>query len=271
MKFKILNFFRLGCQNDPERFESMQEYDGEYNYELNNEYFENIWFRSDLELSLIEFQIFFTMYEYLRLPGLFLNPKHIQSYYLKKYQTPFFHELLTPEQGENFQPATKLNKILTYNDFKEIIRPALKLNLTDQIEEAKLESKFYIFNNWEFYTELQTGQLSNSLLRYIHSIPGGTKNSYENEQKARLQAINTLLENASTTVDTQLKGLNFRLNHDTNLFSQESYANNFWLVPKVRRIRVQNEFPEKTQVIINEFDLLFSDKSLKPFEIFHGR
>ena len=272
MNFKIYNFNIPSCKNDPERMESMQEYDGEYNYELKNEYFDNLWFKSNLDLNRLEFQIFLTKHEHFRLTELYINPEYIQSYYSQKYQTPFYYELSDSSLKAKYHPTFQLGKFLNFKDFEEVIKPQLKIHLTQGIDESNLkESKYYVINNWEFYSELQIGEDSNSLLRYIDRIPFGTKNSYDNKQEAQLRGINILLENASSTADTQLKGLNFQIYSKSNLFVQESYNDNFWLTPKKRNINIQTENLEAKQDLLNEYKTLFLNRDIKPFEIIDGR
>ena len=274
MNFKIFNFNRPACELDSERMESMKEYDGEYNYELENEYFENIWFHSDMDLELIEYQIYFTKHEHFRITNLYLNPKYIQDFYESKFQTPFFYALADEKSKEKYHPSHQLGKFLNFSDFKEIIKPNLKIELTQKIKNSQLrEEEFHLLNNWDFYTELQISTDSNSLLRFIDTIPYGTKKSYKNRDDAKIAGIKILFENAHSTVDTQLKGLILHVDgSNSRLFTISDFFGKKWMSPKIRNLNwnYNIEIMIEKEILLDDIDSwlkLFEKNGLIPFKI----
>jgi len=257
MNFKIFNYNRPACELDKDLMSSMTEHDGEYNYELKNEYFENVWFYSDMDLELIEFQIYFTKHGNLRLPNLYRNPLDIQKFYEKKYQTPFFYALTDEGSKEKFHPY-RLERFLNFSDFNEIIKPNLKIKLLKEINEEQLnEEGFYVLNNWNFYTELQVSINSNSLLKDIDRIPNGTKKSYSNNGDAKIAATKILIENIRSCTDRQLKGLDI---------------NKERLLPKIRKISSDYnlEIRLEKEILLGYIDdciELFYENGLIPFKI----
>jgi hypothetical protein len=274
--FKVINFNKAEGAIDPERLESMQEYEGEYNFELNNDYFENAWFYSDSDRELVEFQVFFTMHAHFRYPEFYKEAQKIQDYFEVKYQTPFFYTLSNEELRKKYHPEFQLGKHLNLTDFKSIVFPNLKLNLLSTINLDGLANKNnYVFFNWDFFEEVQISPFSNSFLRYIERLPFSSRqNSYETIEKAKINAVNVLLENASSTVDTTLKGLDFDIRNFKSkiLKGNYSYLSKPKIVPRIRSLR---ELGDVNEVINNtefQIDLEASLRELerntmKPFEI----
>lgn len=273
--FKVINFNKAEGVIDPARLESMREYEGDYNYELNNEYFENAWFYSDSDKELIEFQVFFTKHAHFRYPEFYKNAQQIQDYFEDKYQTPFFYALSNEELRKKYHPSFQLGKYLNLNDFKSIIFPNFKLNLLSTINLAELKSKTnYVFFNWDFFEEVQISPFSNSFLRYIETLPfKSRRNSFEVIEEAKINAVNALLENACSTVDTTVRGLYFDLgNFNSKILTTDSYLNKPKVVPKVRNLREIgeiNEFINNTE-FQRELDSSLKElekNTMKPFEI----
>lgn len=272
--FKVLNFNKLECQLDSERLESMREYDGEYNYELKNDYFENAWFKTNLDILIIQYQIFYTRHANYRHIEFYEDSQSIQDLYLKKYDTPFFYELADEEQRQKYHPSFQLGKFLNIEDFKEIILPNLKYDLIKIIDLNDLETdKFYIFYNWQFFGEEQQGKDSNSLMRYIERLPFGTQECLDSQNDALRVGLNVLLENSISTPDTILTGLNFKTElTDSQIFRQESYGSNFWLQAKIANLNILIDSGDlKLNPEVNkEYNVLFKefeDNSLIPYEI----
>lgn len=273
--FKVINFNKAEGAIDPARLESMLEYEGEYNYELNNEYFENAWFYSDSDKVLIAFQVFFTKHAHFRYPEFYKNAQQIQDYFENKYQTPFFYALSNEELQKKYHPSFQLGKYLNLNDFKSIILPNFKLHLLSTINLAELKSNtHYVFFNWDFFEEVQISPFSNSFLRYIAKLPSQSRrNSYEVIEEAKINAVNALLENACSTVDTTLRGLYFDLGKfDSKILTTDSFLNKPKVVPKVRDLSEIGEINEIVKNTEFQSELDSSLKELKkntmmPFEI----
>ncbi|MFC3811139.1 hypothetical protein [Lacihabitans lacunae] len=266
--FKILNFNLAEGKLDSARLESLQEYDGEYNYELSNEYFENALFFSESEIELIKFQIFFTKHAHFRYPEFYNDAQVIQDYYEKKYQTPFFFALSDDELKKKYHPTFQLGKHLNFEDYKSVIQPNLKLELIRVIEPEKIHSdNFSVFYNWDFFEETQISPFSNSFLRFIEAIPyDSRKTNYDSKEKAKIGAFNALLENASSTADTTLKGLSFHLrNSGLKTLSKDSSLNKPKVIPAIRSL---NEL--ESGVIMDEINASISEmeqQTMEPFEI----
>ncbi|MBD3635705.1 MAG: hypothetical protein HUJ25_00050 [Crocinitomicaceae bacterium] len=265
--FKVINHNVVETSIDTTNLDSMREYDGEYNYELNNEYFENTWFFSELDKDLLEFQVFFTSQEHFRHLELYEDSKALQAFYLEKYQTPFFWALSNDELKSKFHPR-HLGQFLNFEDYKNIIKPNLKLNLIESINTGILEPNgYYVFYNWDFFMEEQVSPNSNSLLRHIATIPHASKRHlYESKDNALENSFNVLLENACSTVDTILKGFHFNLeNFDSKVLSKQNYSDNFWIVPAIRSLN-EIKASERNREIEKCMKLLKA-KSSEPFVI----
>jgi hypothetical protein len=271
--FKVINFYKSELAIVPEKIKSMQEYEAEYNWELKNDYFENARFYSDSEIEWIQFQVFFTKHAYFRYPEFYNDPLKIQDYYKNKYQTPFFFSLSDDELRKKYHPSFQLGKYLDFEDFKSIILPNFKLNLICIINKDELEDKlYYIFYNWDFFEEVHISPFSNSFLNYLDYLPFGSRhNSYEIEVMAKISAINALLENACSTVDTTLKGLSFDMgDFKSELFAKGKYIGK--VVPKIRHLReIGNESeimnnPDFHQDLDNCLKIM-EENTMKPFEI----
>jgi hypothetical protein len=242
--FKIINFHKAEGAIDPARLESLREYEDEYNYELNNEYFENSCFYSDADKALIEFQIFYTKHSHFRYPEFYKDAPRIQKYYEEKYQTPFFQELSNEELRKKYHPSFQLGKYLNFEDFKSVLLPGLNLNLLSTINPAELGGgAHYVFYNWDFFEEVQVSPFSNSFLRYIETLPfHSRRNSYDKMEEAKIAVVNALLESACSTVDTTLRGLYFdSANFSSEIFTRDWYLNRPKVVPKVRNLRELGE------------------------------
>lgn len=258
--FKILNFNYFEGQIDSERFESMKEYAGEYNYELNNEYFENTYFYSYSDLEQIQFEVFFTSIGSFRNISFYKNYDVVQDFFLSKYNIPFFYQLSNDEQKKKYDSTFhKIGDFLRIEDFVEIILPNIKFKIILPIELNKLKKDtYYVFYNWNFYEEIQISPNSNSFLRFITTLPyDSRKNNYLTEAEAKTSAFNALLENACSTVDTTLRGLFFDLmDLESMIFSNDSYGASPKIVPSIRSL-------DELDVTLREDEM---NKSLKFLE-----
>lgn len=270
--FKILNFYKL--KTNPETIESMQEYDGEYNYELQNNYFKNAWFYSNVSKDLIQFQIFYTQHAHFRNTDFYFDAQSVQDFYKNRYQTPFFYSLSDDELKKKYHPSNQLGEYLNFKDFKSVILPNLNLQLISTINLSALDTnKYYVFYNWDFFEEIQTLPFSNSFIGNIDALPIGSKSSYESKEKALIRAFNVLLENACSTVDTSLKGFYFDLGRNrTRFLRKESHAGKSRVIPAIRNTReIENEEKlindEKFQNELNALFDLIKSKTMSPFEI----
>ena len=264
--FKILNFNLPEGEIDPVRLESLKEYDGEYNYELSNEYFENASFFSNSEIDLIKFQIFFTKHGHFRYTEFYDDAQTIQDYYEKKYGTPFFFSLSNDELKKKYHPTFQLGEFLDLKDFTDIILPNLKFDLINEIEPNTLDMNgYHVFYNWDFFEETQTSPYSNSFLRYIDFLPYNSRtNKYNSKEQAKIGAFNALLENACSTVNTRLKGLKFKLNN-SKLNTLTTDNNLEIATPSIRSL---NEL--ESGIIEREVDDSIKEiekQTMKPFEI----
>ena len=271
--FKILNFYKLEtCQ---ETIESMQEYDGEYNYELNNDYFENAWFYSVANKNLVQFQIFYTQHAHFRNTDFYTDAQLVQDFYKKKYNTPFFYSLSDDQFKKKYLPSYQLGQHLNFNDFNSVILPNLKLQLISTINLSELDTnKYQVFYNWEFFEEMLTMPYSNLFIAQIASIPFGSKSSYVSKEKALINAYNAVMENACITAGyTTMKGFYFDLGRNRTRFLQkESHAGKSRVIPAIRNTREIGSEEKlikdgKFQNELNALIDLIKSKTMSPFKI----
>ncbi|ELR73833.1 hypothetical protein C900_01443 [Fulvivirga imtechensis AK7] len=264
--FKTLNYNVLEGQIDPSRLESLQEYDGEYNYELSNKYFENALFYSESDKNLIRFQIFFTKHAHFRYPEFYRDSQEIQDHYKNQYETPFFFSLSNDQLKKKYHPTFQLGEFLNLKDFKDIILPNLKFDFINEIKPNVLDKNgYYVFYNWDFFEETQISPYSNSFLRYIDFLPYNSRtNKYNSKEHAKIGAFNALLENACSTADTRLKGLKFKLrNPKLNTLTMDDHLQ--IATPSIRSL---NEL--ESGIIEREIDDSLKEierQGMKPFEI----
>jgi hypothetical protein len=279
--FKVLNFNKLVGQVDLDKYDSLMEYDEENNHEMENEYFENVYFKSTDKHNLIAYQIFVTQHKDFCYSEFFNDAKSLQSYYLNKYQTPFFYDLLSEQRKESFD-IYEIERFINFDDFQKFILPNFKYDFFKPINLEDLDkNQYYIFYNWRFFMDVNGYDEKNcldgnfnSLIGYLHGLPFGTKSNYTIKYEAEFTALNVILENSCATVDTRLKGLSFKSNIiPSALFIQESYNDEYYLSGKIRDL---NRLGDSIRLFNNtdfmtEFEKLmkeFEKYTMLPFEIY---
>ena len=290
MYFKTLNVFKLDYDStkDESRKNSYKEYDGEYNYELEHDFFENIWFYTNLSSDSLSFQIFYSKLNDLRNRNIYTNIEAVQSYFESKYAISYFYDADKEKMRKSLHMWNFLDRYLKFEDFLTIIKPNIKVQLFEIIDTGIInDPNYYIFYNWDFFNEVQLGGNSNSLFRHIETIPHGIKQSYSNTENANICALKVLSENAYSTVDTRLKGLNFPKNfvqiHDNKgsskifhaLFEEDlNFKNHQEYDVFFPRNRYFNNmyseiFKDRPQEFLKEIDALieFFSAYIKPYEI----
>lgn len=219
MRFKIINDWKIRVTKFPSDLDSFR--DGEFSYEVENDYIERVWFESELSIEQIEYHYFYLRHRNINYADHYINPESMHEYFVENYGIPFFYEFVENDLKERYR-SDAITEILDFKIFIDIIKPNLKINIVKQINETDLEQGFfYVFHNFEFYTELQYLEphfKTNSILRDLSYIPVETRNYYKSKIEAEMRSFYFLLYCASAGFEKHLKGLDIKLNTIDSLF-----------------------------------------------------
>lgn len=268
--FQAINFNTAYGKYDPERLASVREYDeGEYNYELSNDYFENVKFYTTKDLDLVRFQIFFTEHAFFRYTEMYKDPQSIQDYYERTYETPFFKSLSNGDLAKKYHPSFQLGEFLTFPDFKSIILPNLKIDLIKVVKTEDInQSGCYVYYNWDFFEEMQISEYSNSLLRFMETLPyQARKIVFESKEDAIKSAFSALLENSCSNPDTRLRGLYFDIKSmGAPIWHSETYGSETWVRASIRYLNELGENKNNLETLEESLELI-SKFTISPFEV----
>lgn len=199
--FKVINPYYLEYTNtdSAERKAEYEEHNEYYGYQIDKKYHDNFIYYSAASADFVNYQIFLSFSAVYRKKIFLESQSEIQNYFMNKFGIAFFYDKEYEMQVADFEKKWEyLHKLFTFEDFKKIISPNLKIELFEKFSLDNASAKYYLFNNWDFFTAIAL-QPEFTNLFYKNSATLSNKNVFASDDKIDL--IKKAIVNINTAYD----------------------------------------------------------------------
>ena len=191
---------------------------------LSKSYYGPKTFFSTKSKTEIEFEIFssFGDHKVIRNTLIYNNVDTIQEYFLKKYKVCFFD--MKNCQSDEWRLYKKDG--LNFEDFEQIIKPNLKLQLLSILPEDSIRSngKYQVIFNWDFFLDINSYDRSNPIYKDDYLNDKYWNYELDSIEKVICFTLDYLFDYPFYRPDAILAGTSFKVKPETNLIIDKYFA-----------------------------------------------